>query len=102
MISLYISGEGESLLTLHNIGKGIASGAEEDLSPGDSEGGASGEVQDPTGGEGEGITIADRKKLSMNDGDTVEGKSSCIQIAQHFNFKRYRVQPVPLQHFKAG
>ena len=67
------SGEGESLLTLTNIGKGIASGVEEDLTPGDTEGGAAGEVAEGAEGDGTPMTVNDRKKLSMNDGDTVEG-----------------------------
>ena len=78
MMLVYPLGEGESLLKLHNIGKGIMSGAQEDLSPGESEGAAAEEAQDPTG-ETNGMTIADRKKLSMNDGETVEGENMTEQ-----------------------
>ena len=70
---IYPLGEGESLLTLHNISKGITSGAQEDLSPRDSEGAAAEEAQDSTG-EMNRMTIVDCKKLLMNDGETMEGE----------------------------
>lgn len=71
-------GEGETLLTLHNVGKGIASGAEEQEAAqgggADSAGadGASGDVG--PGAEGTTATTSpERKRLSMNDGEAVEG-----------------------------
>lgn len=78
------------MLTLHNIGKGIASGAEEQENRaaagsggGAGEGGeaaASGAVnpeiqQNGAGGEGSTTNVAaERKRLSMNDGEAVEGE----------------------------
>ncbi len=60
------TGEGESLLTLSNIGKGIASGTEEEETQ------TTEEVTED--GQAKSMTVEQRKKLSMNDTDTIEGK----------------------------
>ncbi len=72
MCNELVTGEGESLLTLSNIGKGIASGTEEEETQNTEE------VDE--GGQAKSMTVEQRKKLSMNDTDTIEGKHFIMQL----------------------